>query len=354
MMGAWFQKHEITPPPIIPFKRYIAKPEDFIAQLFWRDTLATWCTCPHLKFLFFLRIQRNQYFDWQNIGARAQGSRHFHTHTVVLCKDKKQVSRHVCCTRMVNVAWQNVSCMPLKDSVLTDTLTAQRVDQSALWVMIGLSNPVLSKCMKCLKWIGSQCCIIKHVKGLTYSIETVVWHVVYLYTCVLFREMHSFVYEKPLITAIWMKTFSRFKWLFIHFFLLLMQRLLYSLDVLFKKPVINFAMAGNHKYISDNLVIFWQWLWFFFDFVSNSYLIVKRNLSFLVMFGVFFAMAYKCLYLANPLPGWCTCVLYRKCFFLLRKQRASFGGIFLFFSYFLWCCWYFVAVLKKVSWCPDF
>lgn len=45
-----------------------------------------------------------------------------------------------------------------------------------------------------------------------------------------------------------------------------MQRLLYSLDVLFKKPCINFAMAGNHKYISDNLVIL---IFFFFALSQN-------------------------------------------------------------------------------------
>lgn len=71
----------------------------------------------------------------------------------------------------------------------------------------------------------------------------------------------------------------------IYSFLLLMQRLFYSLDVLFKIPcVLTFAMAGNHKYISDNnLVMFCLdvlFSQFAFLLSQNTYLIVKRHISF--------------------------------------------------------------------------
>lgn len=98
--------------------------------------------------------------------------------------------------------------------------------------------PCFQSAWNALNGWGANVALQSMFKGFGVALETIVWHVVYLYTCVLFGEMHLFVYEKPLITAIWMKTFSRFKWLFIHFFLLLMQRLLYSLDVLFKKPCV--------------------------------------------------------------------------------------------------------------------
>lgn len=123
-----------------------------------------------------------------------------------------------------------------------------------------------------------------------------------------------------------------------------MQRLFYSLDVLFKIPcVLTFAMAGNHKYISDNNldifcldVLFSQ---FAFLLSQNAYLIVKRHISFFYVAVFHFSFLWVPIkaYILLTFPPW-LCIL-RKCFFLYChtcKQSQ-------FYSFFLSCC-YFDAV----------
>lgn len=167
-------------------------------------------------------------FDWQ-LGTRA------HTSKCLYALPKKQVHAFYLCIleHMVKGTLAYVKWFYFKIMMMMMNSRHQGEENACTHCL----KECLVYCVPLKDRLTAQCISFVSAFKVHEMVASVIKHVSERFGIVGETIVCVCVYKKPLITAIWMKSISRFKWLFILVFLLLLQRL-YSLDVLFKIPCV--------------------------------------------------------------------------------------------------------------------